>query len=78
MREYIILLDDSSTVSVFANRCIWDEDTIELSIFDDPNDEDGSKTIVAVFYTEHVIGWYRKYEEPNTTKLLTLGGTINE
>lgn len=79
MREYIVLLDDSSTVSVFANRCNWDENTIELAVFDDPNDEDNSTTtIVAVFYTEHVVGWYRKYEEPNTTELLVLGGTANE
>jgi len=78
MREYIVLLDDSSTVSVFANKCQWDENTIEFSIENEPDDEHITSTIVGAFYTEHVIGWYRKYEEPNTTELLALGGKINE
>lgn len=72
MKEYIVLLDDSSTVSVFANKCQWDENTIEFSIENDPNDENIVSTIVGVFYTEHVIGWYKKYEAPNTMEMLAL------
>ena len=78
MKEYIVLLDDSSTVSVFAEQCKWDETTIDFAIKDDPNDEHSAITIVASFYTNHIIGWYRKYEAPNTTELLVLGGKINE
>ena len=80
MREYIVLLDDSSTVSVFANTCQWDENTIEFSIEKELDDGGIGSTIVGVFYTEHVIGWYRKYEAPNTTEMLALsdGGIINE
>lgn len=82
MREYIVLLDDGNTISVFADECEWNDDTIEFSVKEEPNNEYSSDITIAVFYTEHVIGWYRKYEEPNpglgATKLLALGGKMNE
>lgn len=52
MSEYVILLDDGNSVTITADSCEWDSDTI--TFFDTDN------YYIAMFKMEHVIGYFKK------------------
>lgn len=54
MSEYVVLLEGNGSVTVLANSCEWDSDTIEFY--------NTKEDIVAMFKMEHIIGWFRKLQ----------------
>ena len=54
MSEYVVLLDNDNSVTITADNCEWDSDSIEFYNVE--------KNVVAMFKMEHIIGWFRKLQ----------------
>ena len=54
MNEYVVLLDNGNSLTITADSCEWDSDTIEFY--------NTKEDIVAMFKMEHIIGWFRKLQ----------------
>ena len=52
MSEYIVLLDNGNSVTITADRCEWDNDTLTFLDEDD--------YYIAMFKMEHAIGYFKK------------------
>ena len=52
MNEYVILLDDNNVVTINADSCDWDSDTLAFY--------DADEYVIAMFKMEHIIGYFKK------------------
>lgn len=52
MNEYVVLLDNNNSVTIQADGCEWDSDTLTFLDSDD--------YYIAMFKMEHVIGYFKK------------------
>lgn len=52
MNEYVVLLDDGNSVTITADSCEWDSDTITFY--------DADEYVISMFKMEHVIGYFKK------------------
>lgn len=52
MNEYVVLLDNNNSVTIQADSCEWDSDTLTFLDEDD--------YCIAMFKMEHVTGYFKK------------------
>lgn len=52
MSEYVILLNDGNSVTITADSCDWDSDTLAFY--------DADEYVISMFKMEHIIGYFKK------------------